>query len=784
MVSWTWQFIFAVIFLLPALASSKYKEGAEEEVLAPQFQRRPNTREIEYVGKRARLQCRVKGKPQPMLTWYRNDQLINVSQPRFRITRYALVIENVSISDNGQYSCFAQNQHGKAWGNFTLVVKDKPFKVDEPVIVPTNKTGPPVWSPKKPKVRTVARPPSSWARLKCPALGNPMPNITWLKFNKSLKENQNALIRKWSLTLKDVVPDDAGNYTCIVSNEHGTIQWTYKLEIVQRVPYAPIIDGPKNQTVVVGDTAKFECKVVVSDLQPHLQWLKHYSVNGSYRGESGEPFVRVIKNYKQSGLNISNPEVLYLQNVTYEDAGWYTCVASNSIGFKYQSAWLTVVEPEEVTLFPSQSPVTMDALSKSDIYVLIAVVVTFLILLCVVLVVVCIRRRRRHHGPEYKKRVIVMKPNDLYYQKDPQNVMQPLVPQVRIEGPRRRLSSELTTMSEYEIPLDKNWEFSRDRLIMGKQLGSGAFGVVMKAEAIGIGGRKGRVAVAVKMLKEDATERELADLVQEMEVMKVIGSHKNIINLLGCCTQNGPLLVIVVYAPHGNLRDFLRERRPPVRSREGYERPVATRPLTLKDLISFSYQVVRGMEYLATKNCIHRDLAARNVLVAENYVLKIADFGLTRNLQNIDYYKKTTDGRLPVKWMAPEALFDKKYTSKSDVWSYGVLLWEIFTLGGNPYPSIPVEELFKLLRDGYRMEQPPYSSEDMYHIMQKCWRQKPEDRPSFSLLVEEIDKILTSLLKEEYLEIESPMSTTSDSQYSSMSQSSTSGNEGVTTVES
>lgn len=781
MVSWTWQFIFAVIFLLPALASSKYKEGAEEEVLAPQFQRRPNTREIEYVGKRARLQCRVKGKPQPMLTWYRNDQLINVSQPRFRITRYALVIENVSISDNGQYSCFAQNQHGKAWGNFTLVVKDKPFKVDEPVIVPTNKTGPPVWSPKKPKVRTVARPPSSWARLKCPALGNPMPNITWLKFNKSLKENQNALIRKWSLTLKDVVPDDAGNYTCIVSNEHGTIQWTYKLEIVQRVPYAPIIDGPKNQTVVVGDTAKFECKVVVSDLQPHLQWLKHYSVNGSYRGESGEPFVRVIK---QSGLNISNPEVLYLQNVTYEDAGWYTCVASNSIGFKYQSAWLTVVEPEEVTLFPSQSPVTMDALSKSDIYVLIAVVVTFLILLCVVLVVVCIRRRRRHHGPEYKKRVIVMKPNDLYYQKDPQNVMQPLVPQVRIEGPRRRLSSELTTMSEYEIPLDKNWEFSRDRLIMGKQLGSGAFGVVMKAEAIGIGGRKGRVAVAVKMLKEDATERELADLVQEMEVMKVIGSHKNIINLLGCCTQNGPLLVIVVYAPHGNLRDFLRERRPPVRSREGYERPVATRPLTLKDLISFSYQVVRGMEYLATKNCIHRDLAARNVLVAENYVLKIADFGLTRNLQNIDYYKKTTDGRLPVKWMAPEALFDKKYTSKSDVWSYGVLLWEIFTLGGNPYPSIPVEELFKLLRDGYRMEQPPYSSEDMYHIMQKCWRQKPEDRPSFSLLVEEIDKILTSLLKEEYLEIESPMSTTSDSQYSSMSQSSTSSNEGVTTVES
>uniref|UniRef100_A0A0L8HTH4 receptor protein-tyrosine kinase n=2 Tax=Octopus bimaculoides TaxID=37653 RepID=A0A0L8HTH4_OCTBM len=362
--------------------------------------------------------------------------------------------------------------------------------------------------------------------------------------------------------------------------------------------------------------------------------------------------------------------------------------------------------------------------------------------------------------------------------------MQPLVPQVRIEGPRRRLSSELTTMSEYEIPLDKNWEFSPDRLIMGKQLGSGAFGVVVKAEAIGIGGCKGRVSVAVKMLKEDATERELADLVQEMEVMKVIGAHKNIINLLGCCTQNGPLMVIVVYAPHGNLRDFLRDHRPPVRSGDTYERPVATRSLTQKDLISFCYQVARGMEYLVSKNCIHRDLAARNVLVAENYVLKIADFGLTRHLQNIDYYKKTTNGRLPVKWMAPEALFDKKYTTKSDVWSYGILQWEIFTLGGNPYPSIPVEELFKLLRDGYRMEQPPYSSDEMYSIMQKCWTQKPEDRPTFSTLVQEIDKILTSLLNEKYLEIESPTSTTSDSQYSSMSHSSTSSTEGVSRSES
>jgi len=202
------------------------------------------------------------------------------------------------------------------------------------------------------------------------------------------------------------------------------------------------------------------------------------------------------------------------------------------------------------------------------------------------------------------------------------------------------------------------------------------------------------------MLKEGHTDPEMIDLVSEMDMMKVIGRHINIINLLGVCTQDGPLYVIVEYADHGNLRDFLRKHRPT----SGYERPNGEKPpLSEKQLISFARQIARGMEYLGSKKCIHRDLAARNVLVSDGLILKIADFGLARDIHSNDYYRKLGDGRLPVKWMAPEALFHRKYTIQSDVWSFGILLWEMMTLGGTPYPSVPsIEKLFQLLREGHR----------------------------------------------------------------------------------
>ncbi|XP_013392948.1 fibroblast growth factor receptor 2 isoform X2 [Lingula anatina] len=749
-----------------------------------------------------KLRCRVNGNPQPMLLWYKNGILVDHKNwPRYDVSRYSLSIANVTREDVGEYGCLAYNHQGKAWRNFTVKVED-PYtgQVFEPDIK-TNEdekpTGPsaPYWSVRKGDRKLIIKPAGNMVQFKCPALGNPEPTTTWLRNNQKFDHNSRQIggvtIRKFQLMLNDLTTDDIGNYTCIVSNSLGSINHTFTLDIVERLPHKPIFQEgyPKNMTAVVGEDTLLECRII-SDLQPQLQWLKHYQVNNSYYDSEGIPYAELV----QSGnLNITDPGKLLIQNVSYDDAGWYTCLAGNTFGWSYRGVWLTVIPALPRDLNMTNFDVSEFLRDGQDPTLPLIVAGVVFLLLCAIFIIGLIvhlkkKKQREQYPPQpIKKRVVLMRQNDLYrtYPKDPSmrnSLLMPLVPpQVRIEGGRNRLSSELTALSEYEIPLDPEWEISRDRVSLGKPLGEGAFGQVIKGEVTGVNNKVSSTPVAVKMLKEDATDRELADLIQEMEVMKIIGRHINIINLVGCCSQDGPLHVIVEYAPNGNLRDFLRSRRPP---NSGYEKPLIindpskedTKPLTHKHLVSFAYQISRGMEYLASRQCIHRDLAARNVLVADDFVLKIADFGLTRNIQNIDYYKKTTDGRLPVKWMAPEALFDRKYTTKSDVWSFGVLLWEVFTLGGNPYPSVPVEKLFDLLREGHRMERPPYSSLEMYQTMLDCWQQHPHQRPSFKELVEDLDRILSLSLNEEYLDLEpleSPTSTitttNSDSNYSSMS---------------
>ncbi|XP_075391042.1 fibroblast growth factor receptor 2 isoform X8 [Tenrec ecaudatus] len=623
--------------------------------------------------------------------------------------------------------------------------------------------GAPYWTnTEKMEKRLHAVPAANTVKFRCPAGGNPTPTMRWLKNGKDFKQEHRiggykVRNQHWSLIMESVVPSDKGNYTCVVENEYGSINHTYHLDVVERSPHRPILQAglPANASTVVGGDVEFVCKVY-SDAQPHIQWIKHVEKNGSKYGPDGLPYLKVLK---AAGVNTTDKEieVLYIRNVTFEDAGEYTCLAGNSIGISFHSAWLTVLP----------APVREKDIATSPDYLEIGIycIGVFLIACMVVTVILC-RMKTTTKKPDFGSQPAVHKltkriPLRRQVSAESSSSMHSNTPLVRITT---RLSSTADTpmlagVSEYELPEDPKWEFPRDKLTLGKPLGEGCFGQVVMAEAMGIDKEKPKeaVTVAVKMLKDDATEKDLSDLVSEMEMMKMIGKHKNIINLLGACTQDGPLYVIVEYASKGNLREYLRARRPPGMEYSYDINRVPEEQMTFKDLVSCTYQLARGMEYLASQKCIHRDLAARNVLVTENNVMKIADFGLARDINNIDYYKKTTNGRLPVKWMAPEALFDRVYTHQSDVWSFGVLMWEIFTLGGSPYPGIPVEELFKLLKEGHRMDKPANCTNELYMMMRDCWHAAPSQRPTFKQLVEDLDRILTLTTTEDYLDLTQPL---------------------------
>ncbi|XP_049750628.1 proto-oncogene tyrosine-protein kinase receptor Ret isoform X4 [Elephas maximus indicus] len=334
------------------------------------------------------------------------------------------------------------------------------------------------------------------------------------------------------------------------------------------------------------------------------------------------------------------------------------------------------------------------------------------------------------------------------------------------------------SVDAFKIPEDPKWEFPRKNLVLGKTLGEGEFGKVVKATAFRLKGKAGYTTVAVKMLKgayrhvsvcarfpqahlslaENASPSELRDLLSEFNLLKQV-NHPHVIKLHGACSQDGPLFLIVEYAKYGSLRGFLRESRKVGPSYVGsggsrnssYLDNPDERALTMGDLISFAWQISRGMQYLAEMKLVHRDLAARNVLVAEGRKMKISDFGLSRDVYEEDSYVKRSKGRIPVKWMAIESLFDHIYTTQSDVWSFGVLLWEIVTLGGNPYPGIPPERLFNLLKTGYRMERPDNCSEEMYSLMLQCWKQEPDKRPVFADISKDLEKMMVK--SRDYLDL-------------------------------
>uniref|UniRef100_A0A671NP41 Hepatocyte growth factor receptor n=1 Tax=Sinocyclocheilus anshuiensis TaxID=1608454 RepID=A0A671NP41_9TELE len=267
-------------------------------------------------------------------------------------------------------------------------------------------------------------------------------------------------------------------------------------------------------------------------------------------------------------------------------------------------------------------------------------------------------------------------------------------------------------------------------------IGRGHFGCVFHGTLLEPDGQKQHCAV--KSLNRITDIEEVSQFLKEGIIMKDF-SHPNVLSLLGICLPSeGSPLVVLPYMKHGDLRNFIRDE--------------AHNP-TVKDLMGFGLQVAKGMEYLASKKFVHRDLAARNCMLDESYTVKVADFGLARDVYDKEYYSVHNKHgvKLPVKWMALESLQTHKFTTKSDVWSFGVLLWELMTRGAPPYSDVNSFDITIFLLQGRRLLQPEFCPDALYNVMIECWHPKPERRPTFSELVSRIAAIFSSFSGEHYI---------------------------------
>ncbi|XP_048866896.1 tyrosine-protein kinase Lyn-like isoform X2 [Brienomyrus brachyistius] len=270
-------------------------------------------------------------------------------------------------------------------------------------------------------------------------------------------------------------------------------------------------------------------------------------------------------------------------------------------------------------------------------------------------------------------------------------------------------------------PWDKDaWEISKESIRMIKKLGAGQFGEVWMASY------KNTTTVAVKTLKAGTMSVEA--FMEEANLMKTL-RHDRLVRLYAVVTKSEPIYIITEFMANGSLLDFLKS--------------AAGRKVLLHKLIDFSAQIAEGMAYIEKKNYIHRDLRAANVLVSDSLLCKIADFGLARIIEDNEYTARE-GAKFPIKWTAPEAINYGSFTIKSDMWSFGILLYEIITYGKNPYPGMSNSEVMTNLQRGYRMPIPEDCPTQLYELMTTCWKDKPEERPTFDYMQSVLDDFYTA----------------------------------------
>ncbi|XP_027248852.1 high affinity nerve growth factor receptor isoform X2 [Cricetulus griseus] len=520
------------------------------------------------------------------------------------------------------------------------------------------------------------------------------------------------------LTLTSVTSDlNKKNVTCWAENDVG------RAEVSAQV----IVSFPASVSVGQAVEQHHWCIPFSVDGQPapSLRWF----FNGSVLNETSFIFTQFLES------TLTNETIrhgcLRLNQPTHVNNGNYTLLAANAYG---QAADFIIAafmdnpfefNPEDP--IPDTNSTSRDPVEKKDetpfgVSVAVGLAVSAALFLSALLLVLNKCGQRSKFGIN---RPAVLAPEDglamsLHFMTLGGSSLSPT------EGKGSGLQGHIMENPQYFSDACVHHIKRRD-IVLKWELGEGAFGKVFLAECYNLLNEQDKMLVAVKALKE-ASESARQDFQREAELLTML-QHQHIVRFFGVCTEGRPLLMVFEYMRHGDLNRFLRSHGPDAKLLVGGE-DVASGPLGLGQLLAVASQVAAGMVYLASLHFVHRDLATRNCLVGQGLVVKIGDFGMSRDIYSTDYYRVGGRTMLPIRWMPPESILYRKFSTESDVWSFGVVLWEIFTYGKQPWYQLSNTEAIECITQGRELERPRACPPDVYAIMRGCWQREPQQRHS------------------------------------------------------
>ncbi|XP_051880588.1 tyrosine-protein kinase Mer isoform X2 [Pristis pectinata] len=604
-------------------------------------------------------------------------------------------IENVVHSDAGAYYCWIQ-------------ITDEPIE-SEKIILEIE--GLPSFI-REPESKNVSR--NASFNLTCEAVGPPYPvNIHWLQDGITIKTIENTTLS----VLNVAGVHKRTRYSCEAHNEKG-VTVSRKAQVnVKEAPDPPVDLRIRNQTA----------HVVVISWEPGFDGYSSLNicqiqVEKDTRDEDNVmTYLTAVPPYKYRILDLQALTSYNISVSCKNEVGWSNC----SPGIQAKTTEGDVTLPSTSTV-----PAVGDSKTDHSLMVLIGIVCISGIIVIVAFVYAAVKKRAKE-----------MRFGNVFGDGED---MEPTVSYtVKKTYLRRTVELTLDNLGIREELKEKLQDVMIDRslLTLGKVLGEGEFGSVVEGHIKQADGSSQKVAVKTMKL-DDFSLREIEEFLSEAACMKDF-DHPNVIKLLGVCLELGSReqiakpMVILPFMKYGDLHSFLLRSR--LETNAEY--------IPLQTLLKFMIDIASGMEYLSNRSFLHRDLAARNCMLQTDMTVCVADFGLSKKIYSGDYYRQGRIAKMPVKWIALESLADRVFTVKSDVWAFGITMWEIVTRGMTPYPGIQNHEIYEYLQANNRLKQPSDCLDEVYDIMYSCWRLDPADRPTFSDLKSILSKVLDGLPK-------------------------------------